>query len=145
MAAPYSIAQDPLWTPLVAAAVAVREYAHAPYSTYLVGAALACDDDTIVTGCNVENASYGATICAERNAIFHAVATGRRTFLACVVVTQGPEPAFPCGMCRQVLSEFARELPILLVAGAGTGTRKLVQLSEIFPGMFGANDLAKST
>jgi cytidine deaminase len=140
----YAIVQDPTWAPLVAAAVAVRENAHAPYSNYLVGAALACDDETIVTGCNVENASYGATICAERNAVLHAVATGRRVFLACVVVTQGNEPAFPCGMCRQVLSEFARDLPILLVAGAGTGTRKLVRLAEIFPGSFGKDDLVKS-
>ena len=143
--APYSIVQDPLWTQLVDAAVAVRDNAYAPYSSYLVGCALACDDDLIVTGCNVENASYGATICAERNAVLHAVATGHRVFLACVVVTQGNAPAFPCGMCRQVLSEFAPDLPILLVAGAGNGTRKLVRLAEIFPGSFGKDDLARST
>lgn len=132
---------DAAWTPLVEAARAVRAKAYAPYSSYLVGAALSCDDGSIVVGCNVENASFGATICAERNAVLHAVAIGLRAFRACVVVTQGPEPAFPCGMCRQVLSEFARELPILLV-GESTGARRVVMLSQIFPASFGADDLA---
>ena len=94
----------------------------------------------IHAGCNVENASYGATICAERNAVFAAVAMGKRAFRACVVVTQGPEPAHPCGMCRQVLYEFAPSLPILLYAKS-TGRKKLVKLSEILPGGFGPKDL----
>jgi cytidine deaminase len=100
---------------LVAAAVDVRLRAHAPYSRYRVGAAILTRDGRTFAGCNVENASYGATICAERNAIARMVAEGARDPVACVVVTQGEAPGSPCGMCRQVLAEFARDLRIVLV------------------------------
>ncbi len=98
-----------------------------------------CDDGAVVVGCNVENASFGATICAERNAVWHAVATGRRRFLACVVVTRGPDPGAPCGMCRQVLAEFAADLPILLATE--TGARKVSTLATLLPEAFGAAQL----
>ena len=136
----YDTPDSAAWTELIDAAIAAQSRAYAPYSRYLVGSALRCDDGTIVAGCNVENASYGATVCAERNAVGAAVLDGHRRFLACVVVTPGTKAAAPCGLCRQVLSEFGTDLPILLVA-AENGTRKLVRLSEIFPGSFGPADL----
>jgi cytidine deaminase len=130
---------DPVWAPLIDAARTAMHNAYAPYSKFHVGAALAGGGATIA-GCNVENASYGATICAERGAIMSAIARGVRTFDACVVITRGPEPAHPCGMCRQVLNEFAPKLPILLVAES-TGARVLVRLDEILPGAFGPSSL----
>ena len=124
---------------LLARADVVAANAYAPYSKFHVGAAL-LSGDTVIAGCNVENASYGATICAERGAIMSAIAHGFRTFDACVVITRGPEPAHPCGICRQVLNEFAPQLPILLVSESN-GARKLVRLDEILPGAFGPSDL----
>jgi cytidine deaminase len=98
---------------LVQAAIGVREKAYARYSNFLVGAAILAADGRIYTGCNVENASYGLTICAERAAVFNAVAAGQRQFELLAIATAGG--ASPCGACRQVLAEFAPELPILLV------------------------------
>jgi cytidine deaminase len=98
---------------LVQAAIDVREKAYARYSNFLVGAAILATDGRIYTGCNVENASYGLTICAERAAVFNAVAAGQRQFELLAIATAGG--ASPCGACRQVLAEFAPELPILLV------------------------------
>ncbi len=135
----YQRADEPAWDTLIDAARAAMRNAYAPYSKFYVGAALA-GDGAIIAGCNVENASYGATICAERGAIMAAVARGIRSFDACVVMTRGPEPAHPCGMCRQVLYEFSPELPILLVAES-TGQRTLVRLNEILPGAFGPRSL----
>ncbi len=123
------------WTPLLTAAREARARAYAPYSHYEVGSAFACADGTMAAGCNVENASFGGTICAERNAICHAVATGRRAFVAAVIVTRGPEPAAPCGLCRQVIAEFADDLPILLVAEEG-GARRLVRFADLLPMAF---------
>jgi cytidine deaminase len=136
---PFDRPDDPAFDPLIAAARKAMANAYAPYSKFHVGAALLCGDGAIVSGCNVENASYGATICAERGAIMTAVAAGKRSFDAAVVITRGPEPASPCGMCRQMLYEFAPRVPILLVAE--TGARKLVRLDEILPGAFGPDDL----
>lgn len=90
---------------LLQAARAARAFAYAPYSNYAVGAAVLTDDQRIVSGCNVENASYGLSLCAERVAVFNAVASGARTILAVAVCT--PDGAPPCGACRQVLLEFA--------------------------------------
>jgi cytidine deaminase len=83
--------------------------AYAPYSEFKVGAALLCADGEVFTGCNVENASYGLTNCAERTAIFSAIAAGRRDFVAMAVVASGEQPPYPCGACRQVMSEFCRK------------------------------------
>ena len=140
MSARFATADAAEWTPLIDAASAARARAHAPYSRYAVGAALSCDDGTIVAGCNVENASYGGTICAERGAVVAAIAAGHRRFVACVVVTQGPAPGSPCGFCRQVLAEFAVDLPILLVS-ATSGARRSTSLAALLPDAFGAASL----
>jgi cytidine deaminase len=94
-----------------------------------VGAALLTKSGRIFAGCNVENATYGATVCAERNAIGAMVAAGERDPVACVVVTAGPTPGMPCGVCRQVLSEFAVDMPITLVAEDAAG-RALARADE---------------
>jgi len=101
---------------LLKAAAKVSRSAHAPYSEFQVGAALLTDRGEIITGCNVENASYGLTICAERNAVFHAVATNRRRFTAVAIVASGAQMPFPCGACRQVLAEFCDSGTAVLVA-----------------------------
>ena len=112
-------------------ALEARQNAYAPYSHYTVGAAVLTDSGRIYTGCNVENASYGLTCCAERNAIFKAVGSGERKLLAVAVTgPEGGEMAMPCGACRQVLAEFAAapEMPVIvsedgngIVSGAGAG------------------------
>ncbi|MCP4444536.1 MAG: cytidine deaminase [Myxococcales bacterium] len=103
---------------LIALAKEAREKAYAPYSNYNVGCALTTEDGSVFTGANVENASYGLCICAERTAIATAVSQGHRKLQTVVVVTQSSPPAAPCGMCRQTLNEFCSEpskLRILLV------------------------------
>lgn len=92
---------------LLAAAEAAMRHAHAPYSKYKVGAAVCDDKGRIIAGCNVENASYGLTLCAERNAVATAVAAGAKRITAVAIVASGSAPPFPCGACRQVLAEFA--------------------------------------
>lgn len=99
---------------LIAAAKKAREYAYAPYSQFAVGAAILGNDGEIYTGCNVENASYGLSICAERAAIFKAVSHGCLSFLAIAVVADGEEPVSPCGACRQVLAEFASDMVVVM-------------------------------
>lgn len=122
---------------LVAEAKAVRKHAYAPYSKYRVGAALVTRSGRLFTGCNVENASYGAAICAERNAIVQMVSAGESDPIALAVVTQDEEPAAPCGICRQVLSEFVRNMPIVLASDSGSAraskVRKIVDMSELLP------------
>jgi cytidine deaminase len=108
-----SMALSPLQARLLDAAFEARKRAYAPYSKFLVGAALLTDDGTIVEGCNVENASYGATNCAERTAIFSAVAAGHRKFSAIAVVGDLDTPITPCGICRQVLSEFGKDIVVI--------------------------------
>jgi cytidine deaminase len=105
---------------LVEAARAVREHAYAPYSAFRVGAAVLTSSGSIHVGCNVENASYGATICAERAAIFRMVASGETQIAAVAIFVDDLEPAMPCGMCRQVISEFSRDVHIVTVAGDKT-------------------------
>ena len=102
------------WTSLVTAARAAAARAYAPYSKYRVGAALLAADGTVFTGCNVENASYGLTNCAERTALFKAVSEGRRRFRALAIVGgTARAPALPCGACRQALAEFCKaDMPV---------------------------------
>ncbi len=124
----------PNFDALAALAIDAARKAWAPYSGFHVGAALLCEDGTIFTGCNVENASYGLTICAERTAVVKAVSEGHRRFLGLAISTDLDTPASPCGMCRQTLAEFGPDLSILLV-GQG-GSRRLVELSQLLPDAF---------
>lgn len=114
---PHSVPVPPIsssWVEkLLHAAAEVSRRAYAPYSKFQVGAALLTHSGEIITGCNVENASYGLTSCAERNAVFHAIAGGHRRFKAVAIVSSGKRPPYPCGACRQVLAEFGG--PSLLV------------------------------
>jgi len=120
---------------LLAAARAVRKHAHAPYSRFLVGAAVLDERGRIHAGCNVENASYGLTVCAERNALAVAVAAGARRITAVCVVTSAVPAASPCGACRQVLAELAPdEAPVLLAGTRGAATS--LTLGELLPRAF---------
>tara|TARA_B100000925_G_C21849851_1_gene405297 strand:- start:118 stop:564 length:447 start_codon:yes stop_codon:yes gene_type:complete len=107
------------WEALTKAALSAMDKAYAPYSQFPVGAALLTLGGDIVPGCNVENASYGLTICAERTAIAAAIVQGKQEFKACVVVTNTAPPSSPCGVCRQVLHEFAPDLPVRMVNPSG--------------------------
>ena len=125
---------DVLKQQLLTAAIDARLQAYAPYSDFLVGAALVTDDDQIICGCNVENASYGLTICAERNAVFAAVAQGHRRFQAIALATVGG--VTPCGACRQVLAEFCDDLPILIVDVEQPARITETSLAVLLPGRF---------
>jgi len=119
---------------LIDAALGARHKAYAPYSKFPVGAAVLTDDGRIFAGCNVENASFGLTNCAERTALFAAVAAGQRRFVAMAVATDGGYS--PCGACRQVLVEFSDDLPILVVDAGGEGLVDEVSLAELLPRRF---------
>jgi cytidine deaminase len=123
---------------VLAAAQAVQAQAYAPYSRYRVGAALETEDGTIYVGCNVENASYGLTNCAERVAVGAAVSGGHRRFRRIVVVTDSDPPAPPCGACRQVLLEFG---PDLVVESIGPHRSMRWVLHELLPASFGSEML----
>jgi len=113
---------------------------YCPYSKFPVGAALLCRDGTVFTGCNIENAAYGSTICAERTALVKAVSEGRRDgFVKLAVVGNSPDYCWPCGACRQMLYEFAPDLTLLV----GKGDRSFVEikLCELLPHGFGPKDL----
>ena len=125
---------------LKAAAKAASQHAHAPYSHFRVGAAVLSDRGTIHAGCNVENASYGLTICAERNAIFQAVAQGARKIRALAVYTPTDAPTTPCGACRQVLAEFGRDAPIFCCTD-DDASDELYTLAELLPNAFGPDSL----
>lgn len=129
------------WTALEEAAVAVQKNAHAPYSRYFVGAALQVASGRVFSGCNVENASYGLSLCAERSAILQMVAAGERDPVALVVATRGPQIGTPCGACRQTLAEFARELPIRLIASDGTAAARTTSLEALLPEAFREDSL----
>jgi cytidine deaminase len=115
----------------IAAARAVRELAYAPYSNFKVGAALVSTDGRVFTGCNVENISYGLTMCAERVALGRAMAEGVHEFSAVAIVADTDKPVSPCGACRQVLAEFAPDLRVILTTL--DGKIEEFSLSQLFP------------
>ena len=121
---------------LLQAATEVREQAYAPYSGFKVGAAVLGASGRIYRGCNVENVSYGLSSCAERNAIFGAIAEGERTFSAVAVVTGASVPTPPCGACRQVLVEFASGGDMDVVMATLAGQRKESRLAALLPESF---------
>ena len=122
------------WDSLAQAARAARDLAYAPYSHFAVGAAFRMDDGSIVGGCNVENATSGLTLCAERVALSSAVASGRRRPVALAVSSPASPPSAPCGLCLQTLAEFADDLPILLLNDGGE--RRQVSLRQLLPQPF---------
>ncbi len=126
---------------LITAAIAVRKYAYAPYSNYAVGAAILVTDGRIFTGVNVENASYGLSNCAERTAVFKAVSEGYQKIDAVVVATENA--GSPCGTCRQVLVEFAGDVPVWLVDADGNGRK--TTLYTLLPDHFGPEHLGKNS
>jgi len=130
---------------LVAAARAARERAYAPYSGFRVGAALLTSQGDVVSAANVENASYGLAICAERSAVVAAVAAGSRSFQAIAVAGNGPGPVTPCGACRQVLREFPKGADLEVLCAGETGDALLTTtLGDLLPESFGPEDLAGS-
>lgn len=127
------MSQDDVYGRLIAAARAVQARAYAPYSHFTVGAAVLAADGTIYTGCNVENASYGLSCCAERNAVFQAVAAGCRDFQALAITGDAPEYTMPCGACRQVLAEF--QIPVIIVTKPDD-TYRVLTLADVLPYSF---------
>lgn len=130
------------WAKLEQAALDVQKRAHAPYSRYFVGAALEVASGRVFAGCNVENASYGLSICAERNAILQMVAAGERDPVALVVVTRGPKIGTPCGACRQTLAEFALDLPIRLIVEGNVAPGRTTSLAALLPDAFREDSLS---
>ena len=127
---------------LRAMAIAAMDHAYAPYSGFRVGAALLGDDGSVTTGCNVENASYPAGICAERGAVAAAVAAGVRSFSAIVIATEAEEPTPPCGICRQVLMEFAPRLAVHSVTRSGAEAQW--SMVDLLPHAFTPTSLGRS-
>jgi cytidine deaminase len=122
------------WEPLIAAASAARAHSYSPYSRFPVGAAILMEDGSIWAGTNVENCIPSLAVCAERNAMTAAASAGLRRPQALAVVTSTDPPSAPCGLCRQTLSEFADDLPILLVHP--DGAREETRLAELLPRRF---------
>ncbi|MBO6016257.1 MAG: cytidine deaminase [Lachnospiraceae bacterium] len=131
---------------LIRHAIDARERAYAPYSGYMVGAALLCDNGDIYPGCNIENASYSPSNCAERTAFFKAVSEGRRHFCA-IAITGGPEGcdelqmAYPCGVCRQVMEEFCDPSQFYIITAKSETQYEVFLLGELLPHGFGPENL----
>jgi len=135
-----SISKD-LVRDAVELAKAASKNAYCPYSKFKVGAAIVHDDGTLDAGCNVENASYGLTVCAERNAVFQGVAKGHRSIQLVVVYTPTKKPTAPCGACRQVLNEFGPRASVLCVCDSDEVIESTV--AELLPQAFGPGNLEK--
>ncbi len=135
---------------LIKKAMDERKNSYSPYSHYRVGAALLCTDGSVVCGCNVENASYGATVCAERSAVFAAVSSGESDFRA-IAIVGGDESetdvmsdyAYPCGICRQVLREFTDPTAFTVIVARSVSEYKEYKLSELLPESFGPEHVTK--
>jgi cytidine deaminase len=126
------------WERLKEAAIAARSNAYAPYSQFAVGAAVRTASGAVFVGCNVENASYGATLCAERAAMASAVAAGERDLIAIAIATGADRPTPPCGVCRQCLAELA---PNLTIRSFAAGSQDEYSLAELLPNAFDASQL----
>lgn len=124
---------------LIESAINVRENAHAPFSNFKVGASLLTETGEIFTGCNIENATYGLTICAERTAIFKAISEGKKKFKKIAVVADTETLTPPCGACRQIIWEFCGDIEVILANLRGT--TKTFQMRELFPNAFDASFL----
>jgi cytidine deaminase len=131
--------EDPIIQTMRRAAASVSEQAYCPYSHFPVGAAVLTESGEIFAGCNVENASYGLTICAERAAIFHAIAHGHAAIRAVVIVTPTDLPTPPCGACRQVINEFGPDATVVSFGSAGDVVAHT--LPELLPGAFSPHNL----
>ena len=130
--------EEGAWDALKQAAMDARGNAYAPYSGFTVGAAVQTRSGAVFRGCNVENASYGATICAERGALAAAIAAGERELVALVIASGAKSPTPPCGICRQCLAELAPSLPIRSYAG---DTHAEYDLASLLPDVFGRDQL----
>ena len=119
---------------LIKLAFKAKENSYAPYSNFHVGAALLCEDGSVFSGCNIENGSFGATNCAERTAIFKAVSEGKRNFKKIAIVSDSEDYTYPCGICRQVMSEFSKDFEVVMANNKGEYI--VENLSEILPHMF---------
>ncbi len=126
--------------PLIEAAIAARLNAHAPYSHFLVGAALETADGRVYPGVNVESASYGLTMCAERTAVFSAVAQGATTFIRIAVATDVPNPAPPCGACRQIMWDLCGDIEVIITNLHGF--HRTFRLSQLYPDPFDDKSMA---
>jgi len=124
---------------LVKEAKKARKKAYTPYSKFKVGAAVLSGDGKIFTGCNIENASFGLAVCAERVAIFKAISEGSTKFEAIAVIGDTDKPCSPCGACRQVISEFGEDIPLIMANLKGDV--KIIKIKELLPEAFGKNDL----
>ncbi len=134
---PEVILTEPVIADLVAAAREVQSSAYAPYSNFTVGAAVLLSDGTVYKGCNIENASFGLSVCAERVAIFHAVAAGRMDIAAIAVSTSAPKLCKPCGACRQVIAEFSRaDNPIIVISTTQSGLSATETITDLLPDNF---------
>ncbi len=122
---------------LLAAAENAMRNAYAPYSDFKVGAALLCADGIVFTGCNIENGSYSASNCAERTAVFKAVSEGKRDFSAIAIVSSGGGETYPCGICRQVIGEFAPHIRVVLLNTDGEPVS--YRFEELMPKFFSLN------
>ncbi len=132
---------------LIRASLRMRKMSYSPYSHYCVGAALLCEDGTVFTGCNIENAAYGPSNCAERTAFFKAVSEGRKRFTAIAVCGglrgEDPEDCTPCGVCRQVMREFCDPEEFLILCARSETEWKEYLLEDLLPESFGPENLAR--
>ncbi|MDI9475486.1 MAG: cytidine deaminase [Natronincolaceae bacterium] len=127
---------------LIKKAIKAKQYAYAPYSGFPVGAALLTEEGKVYTGCNIECASYGATNCAERTAIFKAVSEGERNIEAIAVVSSSDDYTYPCGICRQVIMEFGNKIKI--IAARSEHDYKVHVIDDLLPDSFSSEDLKKT-